>query len=153
MRTRYITKNTERSVRGEVCLGVQLFPTLCGPTGCSPPDSSVHGIFQARILEQVPISFSRESSWTRDWSCVSCGSCFTGGFFTTWASGKPAAKTIGKKKNVEAEASRRFQSEIGMWEGRVKARASQEGTGTSWSGWWSGREVGDARRDRSCRGS
>ena len=45
-------------------------------------------------------------------------------------SGKPEAKTIGKK-NLEAEASRRFQSEIGMWEGRVKAGASQEGTGTS----------------------
>ena len=30
--------------------------TLCDPTGCSPPGSSVHGIFQARILEWVAIS-------------------------------------------------------------------------------------------------
>jgi len=39
---------------------------------CSPPGSSVHGISQARILEKVAISFSRGSSWLRDWTCVSC---------------------------------------------------------------------------------
>ena len=33
---------------------------------CSPPGSSVHGIFQARILEWVAISFSGGSSWPRD---------------------------------------------------------------------------------------
>ena len=32
--------------------------TLCDPVDCSPPDSSVHGIFQARTLEWVAISFS-----------------------------------------------------------------------------------------------
>ena len=31
----------------------------CNPLGFSPPDSSVHGLFQARILEWVAISFSR----------------------------------------------------------------------------------------------
>ena len=36
------------------------------------PDSSVHGISQARILEWVAISFSRGSSWPRNWTCVSC---------------------------------------------------------------------------------
>ena len=39
---------------------------------CSPPGSSVHGIFQARVLEWVAISFSRGSSQTRDWTRVSC---------------------------------------------------------------------------------
>ena len=34
-------------------------PTLCDPTGCSLPDSSIHGIFPARVLEWVAISFSR----------------------------------------------------------------------------------------------
>ena len=29
-------------------------PTLCNPMDCSPPGSSVHGIFQARILEWLP---------------------------------------------------------------------------------------------------
>ena len=31
---------------------------LCDTMGCSPPDSSVHGIFQARLLEWVAIPFS-----------------------------------------------------------------------------------------------
>ena len=34
-------------------------PALCDPVDCSPPGSSVHGIFQARILEWVAVSFSR----------------------------------------------------------------------------------------------
>ena len=42
-----------------VCVLVaQLFPILCNPMDCSPPHSSVHGIFQARILEWFAISFS-----------------------------------------------------------------------------------------------
>ena len=36
--------------------------TLCDPVDYSPPDSSIHGILQARILEWVAISFSRGSS-------------------------------------------------------------------------------------------
>ena len=50
-------------------------PTLCDPLDCSPPGSSIHGIFQARILEWVAISFSRGSSWPRDQTWVSCVSC------------------------------------------------------------------------------
>ena len=34
-------------------------PTLCNPVECSPPGSSVHGILQARMLEWVAISFSK----------------------------------------------------------------------------------------------
>ena len=49
--------------------------TLCDPMNCSPPGSSVHGISQATILEWVDIPFSRESSWPRDWICVSWASC------------------------------------------------------------------------------
>ena len=41
---------------------LQLYPTLCNPMNCSPPDSSVHGVFQARILEWVAIPFSKGSS-------------------------------------------------------------------------------------------
>ena len=37
----------------------QLRPTLCDPMDCSLPDSSVHRILQARILEWVVIPFSR----------------------------------------------------------------------------------------------
>ena len=43
----------------------QLCLTLCDPMYCSLPGSSVHGIFQARILEWVPISFSWRSSQRR----------------------------------------------------------------------------------------
>ncbi|XDA71052.1 hypothetical protein R6Z07F_001407 [Ovis aries] len=41
---------------------IQLCPTLCDPMDCSLPGSSIHGIFQARILECVAISFSRRPS-------------------------------------------------------------------------------------------
>ena len=50
--------------------------TLSDPMDCSLPGSSVHGILQARILEWVTISSSRESSWVRDQICISCISCF-----------------------------------------------------------------------------
>ena len=53
----------------------QSCPTLCNPMDCSPPGSSVHEVFQARILEWVAISFSRGSSQPRDWNCVSWVSC------------------------------------------------------------------------------
>ena len=46
--------------------------TICDPMDCSLPGSSIHGIFQARVLESVVISFSRVSSWPRDWTWVSC---------------------------------------------------------------------------------
>ena len=55
-----------------MCLVAKSCPTLCNPMDYSPPGSSVHGIFQARILEWVAISFSRGSSWPRDQTCVSC---------------------------------------------------------------------------------
>ena len=49
-----------------------VMPTLSDPMDFSLPGSSVHGICQAKILEWVAISFSRESSWPRDWTHVSC---------------------------------------------------------------------------------
>ena len=57
---------------------VQLFATQW--TGLhSLPWSSIHGIFQARVLEWGAISFSRGSSWPRDLTHVSrtVGRCFT----------------------------------------------------------------------------
>ena len=41
----------------------QLCLTLCGAVDCSLPGSSVHGIFQARVLEWVAISFSNAWKW------------------------------------------------------------------------------------------
>ena len=68
---------------------------------CSLSVSSVHGIFQARILEWFAISFSRGSFQLRKWTCVSCTA---GRFFTHWASRegplmilKPYAKSSCRK--------------------------------------------------------
>ena len=61
------------------------FPTLSHPLGCSPPGSSVCGVFQARILVWVAFSFFRRSSQPIDWTPVSYVSCTAGRFFTHWA--------------------------------------------------------------------
>ena len=47
-------------------LVTQSCPTLCDPIDCSPPDFSVQGILQARILEWVAILLSRGSFPPRD---------------------------------------------------------------------------------------
>ena len=68
-----------------VCVWVpqlHLTRTLCDPTDCSPPGSSVHGILQARTLERVAFPFSRGSSWPR---CRTPVSRIAGGFLTVWA--------------------------------------------------------------------
>ena len=63
-------------------LVAQSYLTLCNPIDCSLPDSSVHGILQARIPEWAAMPSSRGSSWPRDWTCVSHT---VGRFFTIWA--------------------------------------------------------------------
>ena len=55
-----------------VCLVAQSCATLWDSLNCSPPGTSVRGIFQARILEWVAISSSRGSSQPRDRTQVSC---------------------------------------------------------------------------------
>ena len=53
---------TDVHMRAQSLSRVLLF---CNPMDCSPPGSSVHGISQPRILEQVATSFSRRSSPTQ----------------------------------------------------------------------------------------
>ena len=53
-----------------LCLVTQSCPTLCDPMDCSPQDSSVHWILQARILEWVTMPSSRGSSQPKDWTQV-----------------------------------------------------------------------------------
>ena len=72
---------------GESGLVSKLCPTLCVPT-VSPPDSSVHGLLQARVLERAAVSFSRGSSQPRDRTCASC---VADGLFTVEPPGKPHA--------------------------------------------------------------
>ena len=62
---------------------------------CSPPGSLVHGIPQARILEWAAISFSRESSWPRDWTQVSR---VASRFFIIWAMEEARVKAKRLKK-------------------------------------------------------
>ena len=60
-----------RYTRQYVCSVTQSCPNLSEPVDCSLPGSSDHGIFQARKLGWVNISFSRDSSWPRNWTCIS----------------------------------------------------------------------------------
>ena len=76
------------------------------PQECSLPGSSVHGVFQARILEWVVIPFSRGSSQPRAWTCVSC---IAERFFTIWAT--TAAPTIMK----EGKGRRIWSWETANW--------------------------------------
>ena len=48
----------------------QSCPTLCDPMDCSPPGSSVHGSFQARVLEWVAIAFSGNQYWLVLGKCI-----------------------------------------------------------------------------------
>ena len=64
-----------------VCAQSLSCPTLCDLMDHSPPGSSVHGIFQARIWKWVAISSSRGSSLPRDQTLTSCISCITVRFF------------------------------------------------------------------------
>ena len=60
----------------------QLCLTLCDPTDCSLPGSSVHGIFHAIVLEWIAIAFSRGSSQPRDQTQVYL---IVDRHFTVWA--------------------------------------------------------------------
>ena len=81
------------------CSVTQPCLTLCNPMDCNPPDSSVHGISQARILKQVVISSSRVSSQPRprDGTPVSC---IAGGFFATVPPGKPLIQVMLAEKKM-----------------------------------------------------
>ena len=64
---------------------LQSCSTLCDAMEWSPPDSSVRGILQARILEWVTMPSSRGSFRPRNQTHISCVSCIAGRFFTQWA--------------------------------------------------------------------
>ena len=66
--------------KSEISLGK--LKSLHDCMGCSLPASSIHGIFQARMLEWVALSFSRGSSRPRDWTQIFC---IPVRLFTIWA--------------------------------------------------------------------
>ena len=85
---------------------------------CSPPGSSIHGIFQARILERVAVSFSRGSSWPRDRTQVSR---ISGRCFTVWATREDPILTEAGNKSAREENWGDVYCEC-LWEGpRLRA--------------------------------
>ena len=68
------------------CSVVKSCPTLCDFMACSLPDSSIHRISLARILEWIAVAFCWGSSWPRYQTHVPC---LAGRFFTTKPHGKP----------------------------------------------------------------
>ena len=69
-----------------MCSVAKLCPALCYPMDYRLPGSSVHEIFQARVLEWVDISFFRGYSWPRDLPASPPSPGLARKFFTTWPS-------------------------------------------------------------------
>ena len=99
------------------CLVTKTCLTLCDPMDAS--GSSVHGISQARILEWVAISYSRGSSQSRNWTCVSCIGRWI--LYTIVPPGKPTYKGESyrcceeKLIEIEKRGQRNFS-----WSGRER---------------------------------
>ena len=72
-----------------ICVPVLGYIWRLGLRRLYPPGSSVHGIFQAKILKWVAVSSSRGSSQPRNQTHVSCFSCTGGWILYHWATGKP----------------------------------------------------------------
>ena len=86
---KFTTRCKELSLPQPLSPGVKILHNYnsCDPMNCSPPGSSVHGIFWARILKWVAIPLSRGSSLLNDQTRVSHTA---GRFFTIWPTpGKP----------------------------------------------------------------
>ena len=88
-RTVAIREEWNESVSPQSC------PTLCDSMDRSPSDYSVHGIFQARVLEWITIPFSKASSQPRDRTQVSCAA---GRFFTIWATKETQSESVWLEK-------------------------------------------------------
>ena len=73
--------------------------TLCDPMDCSPPGFSVHGIFQARVLDWVAVSFSRGTSWPRDRTVSLASLALAVMFFTSWGTGEAPSSGVDRTKS------------------------------------------------------
>ena len=123
-----------------VCMHVQLLNCVrvfSDPMNCSSPGSSVHRILQARILEWVAISFSRESSRPRDRTPVSA-SCIAGGFFTIWASGEgPMKMTCFPHNLFRGWRVKRINTAVRSWKPRRQSGIPFESLlSRGWPLWW-----------------
>ena len=90
----YLVRSTQESC---YCLITKSCLTLWNPVDCSLP-----GIFQARILECVAISFSRGSSWPRGWTCDLCKS-------PALQAGSLPLSHLGSPRKIEGKRKRQQQ--------------------------------------------
>ena len=79
--------------------------------------SSVHGILQARALEWVAISFSRESSQPRDWTRVSS---IAGTLFTIWST-REASKILNTQVKIPCATTKARCSQINKYSKKKKS--------------------------------
>ena len=93
--------------------------TLCDPMDCSLPGSSVHGTFQALVLEWIAISFSKGSSQPRDWTRVSriVDRCFTvwatnNGDWIKGSQEKPVLSSPGDRKGTVWQGTKLFKTTL-----------------------------------------
>ena len=106
---------------------VQSCLTLCHPTDCSRPGSSVRGSLKERMMEWVAIAFSRGSSWPRVWTWVSC---ISGRFFTfratmevLWVNSVPQISMSPRTQNVTLFENKIFADVI-----KVRVKMSSKWT-------------------------
>ena len=83
--------------------------SICHPRDHSLSCFSVHGISQTRIIEEVPISSSRRSSWPRDWTHISC---IFKQLFSTELPGKPTKKNLADYKTLQRSGPLRDHSSL-----------------------------------------
>ena len=109
------------------CLVTMSRATLCYPINCCLPVSSVHVIFQERILECVVISFSRGSSQLKDRTCIFyCISCYifciSGRYFTAGPLEKPTMRStvVPGNKQTNKKTPKNWQLLFGVGRGGGK---------------------------------
>ena len=125
-----------RDVHMCVCSVIHSCLTICDPMDGSLPGSFVHWISQARILEWVVISYSRDLPDPRIKPMNLVSSALAGTFFTTVWSGKPSNKRnlhlfpLGEKKLKEQRqknsADVPFQNFTVLWERTMPSRVKGE---------------------------
>ena len=106
------------------CLIAKLHQTLWDSVDCSQPGSSVQGISQARTqYSWVAISFSRGSSWPRDWTPISCRTLILRRILSHWATREPHNRMLLRHKKEWNNEPLPF---VAMWMGLEIIIASEE---------------------------
>ena len=125
----------------------QLCPGLCNPMDCSPPGSSVHGIFQVRILEWVAIFYSRGSSQPllglnpgcTSWELSQLHSLQRDNFnnlFTGWLWELNAQRLTHSEKDWRQEEKGITEDEVVGWHHQLNGPEFEQALGDSGRGGW-----------------